>query len=195
MRIGDYMTTYTGIQFYPFDPQAGEVSTKDIGHALSLLSRGNGHYSHFYSVAQHSINCAIEAKKRGYSERIQLACMLHDASEAYISDITRPVKRQLPDYLEVEKNLQGFIFKVYGLTNLTAYELNIVQEIDDQMLSYELEILLHMPQSSKGSLRCQYDLQFVMMNEIEDRFIRLVETLLENIKYNDKMATEQQTGQ
>jgi 5'-deoxynucleotidase YfbR-like HD superfamily hydrolase len=42
-----------------------------------------------------------EAAARGYSERVQLACLLHDASEAYLSDVTRPVKQELPKYLEV----------------------------------------------------------------------------------------------
>lgn len=53
-------------------------------------------------MGQHCINCAREAKARGYSERVQLACLLHDASEAYLSNVTRPVKRELPKYLEIE---------------------------------------------------------------------------------------------
>lgn len=182
MSIGSFITTYTGIQFYPFDPQTEEISTKDISHALSLLCRANGHYSNFYSVAQHSLNCAKEAKVRGHSERVQLACLLHDASEAYISDMTRPVKKQFPDYLEVEKRLQGFIYTVYGLSNLTEHELNFVNEIDDDMLDYEMEILLNSNKTYKGNLVGQYNLQFTIMNEVESEFTRLVEELQENLK-------------
>jgi 5'-deoxynucleotidase YfbR-like HD superfamily hydrolase len=50
-----------------------------------------------------------EAKSRGYSNRIQLACLLHDASEAYLSDVTRPVKAELPQYKEIEAPLQETI--------------------------------------------------------------------------------------
>lgn len=88
-----YITTYTGKHFDPIQPEPGLFDLTDISHALSLLCRGNGHMKHFYSVAQHSIACAEEAKARGYSARVQLGCLLHDASEAYLSDVTRPVKK------------------------------------------------------------------------------------------------------
>ena len=67
-----------------------------------IMTRANGHCSHFYSFAQHSIHYYKEAKSRGYSERVQLGCLLHDASESYISDLTRPVKRNLPEYFAIE---------------------------------------------------------------------------------------------
>ena len=89
-----YITTYTGKHFDPIQPEPGLFDLTDISHALSLLCRGNGHMKHFYSVAQHSIACAEEAKARGYSARVQLGCLLHDASEAYLSDVTRPGKKR-----------------------------------------------------------------------------------------------------
>ena len=60
-----YITTYTGKHFDPIQPEPGLFDLTDISHALSLLCRGNGHMKHFYSVAQHSIACAEEAKARG----------------------------------------------------------------------------------------------------------------------------------
>ena len=98
--------TYTKKMFDPLHPNAELIDTEDIAHALSMLCRANGHFKSFYSVAQHSINCMKEAKARGYSERIQLACLLHDASEAYLSDVTRPVKAELPRYKEIEARSQ-----------------------------------------------------------------------------------------
>ena len=62
-----YITTYTGKHFVPIQPEPGLFDLTDISHALSLLCRGNGHMKHFYSVAQHSIACAEEAKARGYA--------------------------------------------------------------------------------------------------------------------------------
>ncbi len=72
MRIGNSINTFTGVNFYPLDPRKDAIRTEDIGHALSLICRANGHYSHFYSVAQHALNCAEEAKKRGHSIKVQI---------------------------------------------------------------------------------------------------------------------------
>ena len=56
------MTTYSGRKFDPMQMTPGEVYIEDIAHALSLLCRGGGQLSFFYSVGQHSLNCAAEAK-------------------------------------------------------------------------------------------------------------------------------------
>ena len=114
------MTTYSGRKFDPMQMTPGDVYIEDIAHALSLLCRGGGQLNYFYSVGQHSLNCAAEAKTRGWSERQQLARLLHDASEAYISDIIRPVKIYLSNYLEIESKIMGTILKHFGLDDLTA---------------------------------------------------------------------------
>ena len=93
--------TYTGIMFDPLEPNAALIRIEDIAHALAMLCRANGHFKSFYSVGQHCINCAEEAAARGYSARVQLGCLLHDGSEAYLSDVTRPVKKALSKYLEI----------------------------------------------------------------------------------------------
>ena len=102
--------THSHKMFDPLHPNAELIDITDIAHALSMLCRANGHFKSFYSVGQHCINCAKEAKARGYSEFVQLACLLHDASEAYLSDVTRPVKQELPRYLEIETPLQAAIW-------------------------------------------------------------------------------------
>ena len=106
-----YILTYKKKEFYPLSPKAEDIDIEDIAHALSLLCRANGHFKHFYSVGLHSLNCAYEAIARGYSENVVLGCLLHDGSEAYLADITRPVKKHLSKYLEIENVLQGKIFK------------------------------------------------------------------------------------
>lgn len=111
--MSDYILTYSKIKFYPLEPAKEDIKIEDIAHSLSLMTRANGHCSHFYSVAQHSVNCCQEAKSRGYSERVQLGCLLHDASESYISDLTRPVKRNLPEYFAIKKKLQSAIYDRY----------------------------------------------------------------------------------
>ena len=71
--------THSKIMFDPLHPEAELIEITDIAHALSMLCRANGHFQSFYSVGQHCINCMLEAKARGYSERVQLGCLLHDA--------------------------------------------------------------------------------------------------------------------
>src|SRR5690625_606175 len=181
MRIGNSINTFTGVKFYPLDPRENEIKTEDIGHALSLLSRANGHCTHFYSVAQHSLYCAEEAKRRDYSIRVQLGCLLHDASEAYISDIARPVKKELINYIKIEKKLQKVIFQAYGLSDLTSDELQCIKEIDDAMLSYEMQVLLDTHLERSTQLISQYDLSFRLMHEVETEFIKCVEQLHENM--------------
>ena len=96
---------FTNVVMYPLNPRKEDFRISDIAHALSLMTRANGHFLHFYSVAQHCLNCSYEAEARGYSRRMQLALLLHDASEAYLSDVTRPVKAGMPRYREIEAHL------------------------------------------------------------------------------------------
>ena len=131
-----YILTYKKIEFYPLEPRVEDIDIEDIAHALSLLCRANGHFKHFYSVGQHSINCAMEAIAREYSDRVVLGCLIHDASEAYLADITRPVKKHLQKYLEIENKLQGQIFEKW-LPSLTSDEIKLIFEIDDAILYYE----------------------------------------------------------
>jgi len=109
------MNTFSGKKFDPMHMNSEDVSLKDLAHALSLLCRGGGHLKYFYSVGQHSINCMKEARARGWSKRVQLACLLHDASEAYIADIIRPVKAHLPEYYKIESKIMTCIFDKFGL--------------------------------------------------------------------------------
>ncbi|MBQ5744231.1 MAG: hypothetical protein IIV82_04020, partial [Ruminococcus sp.] len=105
------ITTVTGKHVDPLHPAAQDLDMLDIAHALSLLCRGGGQTKTFYSVAQHSMACAEEANLRGHTSPVILGCLLHDACEAYLSAVTRPVKRELPQYLQAEKALQDAIFR------------------------------------------------------------------------------------
>ena len=136
------MNTYTGNKIDPMNMTTSDISIQDIAHALSLTCCGGGHVSYFFSVAQHSINCMNEAKARGWSERLQLACLLHDASEAYISDIIRPVKAHLSNYLEIESSIMNVILERFGLADLSEEENAMWKQIDDDMMNFELKNLM-----------------------------------------------------
>lgn len=128
--------TFTGKMFDPIHPNPELIDIRDIAHALSFLCRANGHFRTFHSVAQHSLECYAEAKARGCSKKIQLACLLHDGSEAYLSDVTRPVKAVIPVYLEYEEPLQNAIWDKW-LEKLTEEEYRTVFQIDDELLYHE----------------------------------------------------------
>ncbi len=81
--------------------------------------------------------CAGEARARGWSDRLVLACLLHDASEAYISDIIRPVKIHLDNYREIEDRIMAVILEAFGLPTLPGGKC-FRKQIDDDMLRGEL---------------------------------------------------------
>lgn len=60
-RRGDWMQTFSGIQFYPLDPRVEDVRIEDIARALAMQCRYNGHVTRFYSVAEHSVRVAMLA--------------------------------------------------------------------------------------------------------------------------------------
>lgn len=140
--MSDHILTYSKIKFYPLSPIERDIHIEDIAHSLSLMTRANGHFRQFYSIAQHSLNCCQEAECRGYSDRIQLGCLLHDASESYISDLTRPVKRFVPEYSAIEEKLQRVIYRRFGLSDLTPEEERKIAEVDDLLLYLEFKCLM-----------------------------------------------------
>lgn len=133
----DFITTISGRKFNPLCPSAKDIDIGDIAHSLSLICRANGHFNQFFSVARHCINCAKEAEACGYSPRVQLLCLLHDATEAYIGDMTRPLKRQLDYYCQCEDKLYNDILAALNLTFPNAEEKTLVKSIDDCMLYHE----------------------------------------------------------
>ena len=134
--MSDYILTYGGKKVTPLEPKAEQIDISDIAHALSMIPRANGHLKYFYTVAQHSMNCAAEAEARGFSAKVRLACLLHDASEAYLSDVVRPIKNAMTDYLRIEKGLQECIYNKY-IGDLTDEERGKIAAVDDAVLYHE----------------------------------------------------------
>ena len=135
--MSDTITTYTKLHINPLKPQPEKICIEDIAHALSLMTRAGGHFPVFYSVAQHSIHCGQEAIARNYPKCVCLACLLHDASEAYLADITSPVKQYLTSYLDAEKTLQNMIFRKFLGCELTEQMAEQVKSVDSSLFYYE----------------------------------------------------------
>lgn len=136
------ITTFTGHHVDPLNPDAGEINLRDICHALSLLCRGGGHAKTFYSVAQHVMACADEAAARGFGTRVELGCLLHDASEAYMVDLPTPIKYAMPVYRQAEDDLLDLIFTKFMGTPPDSEEHTQIFTIDHDMTSADMHFLI-----------------------------------------------------
>ena len=179
--MNSYMHTYTGKKINPLAFIKDDIDIQDIAHALSLLCRGGGHLKIFYSVAQHSLNCAQEAFLRYQDSRLSLACLLHDASEAYISDIIRPLKQHLKLYEDIESQWMKVIFEKYELSELKDEDLLKIKRIDYDMLAYKLYTLMEYQSKPTCLLKSQPCFAERHHHDVEKEFLELFERL-SNIK-------------
>lgn len=129
-----WIQTYTGKKFYPENPTLDSIDIEDIAHALSMQCRFTGHCKTHYSVAQHSVYVSYFAQNK-------LQGLLHDASEAYISDVSSPVKRT--KYLEQYKVLERIVQnKIYEKFNVELDETDDLKYADMLLLTIEVNSLI-----------------------------------------------------
>lgn len=128
--------THTGKWFDVLNPDPDLIDLRDIAAALSKLCRFGGHCKQFYSVAEHSLIASHWMHKRMNGDRTLTAwALLHDASEAYMVDIPRPVKRQLQEYVRLEDAIQKAVAERFSLPWPMPKG---VHEVDGDMLALEL---------------------------------------------------------
>lgn len=132
-----WIQTYTGKKFYPLAPRVEDIDIEDIAHALSNLCRFGGHSRWFYSVAQHSLLMSWLVPKE-----FALWALLHDASEAYLVDVPRPIKGELGGYREAEERLEHCIAERFGLSGPMPAA---VKAADNSILMDEAKALLGDP--------------------------------------------------
>lgn len=134
---GNWMQTFTGRQFYPLAPRPEDIDIIDIAHALSMQCRYNGHVRHFYSVAQH---CVLISSL--VSPENALWALLHDATEAYVGDMIRPLKLHMPDYQAVENRVMLAIAEKFGIEPSMPPD---VKAADSRILLDERDALMGEP--------------------------------------------------
>lgn len=115
-----YIHTLNGGYISPFEPDMSKVTLADMARSLSFTARFNGHTHRFYSVLEHLMNCMNVAWIGRYHDNppprgLSLLLGLHDAAEAYLGDMARPVKREpeLNDYRRTESHLLNEILEKY----------------------------------------------------------------------------------
>lgn len=157
-----WITTYTGKKFHFRDPKPEEICIEDIAHALSLKCRYSGHCKYLYSVAQHSLHVAFLLPGE-----LKLSGLLHDAAEAYIPDIPRPVKVSF-GLREFEDRLLSVIEAKYGLVKS-----RVIKEADNVMIATEASQLMdNMDGWAKLPEPLKYKIDYYSPLEMEDKFLR-----------------------
>lgn len=148
-RVGSWMQTFTGRQFWPLDPRPEDVDLVDIAHSLAYQCRYGGHTQRFYSVAEHCVLMSLFMPTR----ELALYALLHDAAEAYVTDVPRPLKVHLAGYAQIEDRVLAVILDKLAvpyerhpdeLGGLIRFPQEVT-EADNRILLDEREQLLSTP--------------------------------------------------
>lgn len=131
-RRDDWFITASGRRFFVLEPDPAEVCIEDIAHALSHVCRFGGHCRTFYSVAQHSVHVS-----RLVPSHLARWGLMHDATEAYVGDVIRPLKRQLRVYAEIESRVEEAIIRALGLPRIDIDDITALKRADVIALATE----------------------------------------------------------
>jgi len=201
-RKGGSILTHSGKLFWPMDARPEEVDIQDIAHALSNMCRFAGHINHFYSVAQHCVmvsELVVPSNADGNLGRQITAyrryvAFLHDASEAYLVDVPRPIKAFLPEYKRIEHSLRDVIAKSFGLCGTLhkkhpglIFEEPFVKDADNLALAIEAKNLVNDP-SKLWTIEAQFGVNITQKirpwnpAQAKKRFLDRYEILSDEVK-------------
>lgn len=134
-----WIQTLKGRPFYLFDPKPEDFDIEEIAHALAMQCRFTGHMNQFYSIAEHSVLVSYLLEEWGESPSVVFCGLMHDAAEAYTGDLSRPLKRCLPDYKDIETLIEAQIAERFGIQFPFP---DVIKKADTVMLLTERRDLL-----------------------------------------------------
>lgn len=132
-----WIQTHTGVRFDLLDTTVDMIRLEDIAIALSRQTRFNGHLRRFYSVAEHSVHVASLLPYE-----IQMYGLLHDAAEAYIGDMVKPLKNLFPEFSAIDDRISALILERFDLAPPDETTKKLVKLADLDMLVTEKEALM-----------------------------------------------------
>jgi hypothetical protein len=139
----DYIGTYTNKKYHFLNPSVSEVCIEDISQALSMNCRYSGHVKSFYSVAEHSCIIFDLALKETGDLIEAYSGLMHDASEAYLTDVPRPIKPHLEGYSDIEQKAEKIIQDAFNFTPMSNY----IKYVDTHICGIEAKQLFQVTPS------------------------------------------------
>lgn len=134
-NLDGHINTRSGLKFSLFDPKPEQINLEDISHGLAYKGHFAGQTPYFFSIAQHCLLTFFLLPEKSAVD-LKIASLLHDASEAYIGDIIKPLKIHLPFFEETEKRIQNIIFDKF---NLNIGLMDIVKQYDIEAQRIEFD--------------------------------------------------------
>lgn len=163
--------TVSGKYIDLLSPQPESICVEDIAHALSFINRFGGHTATPYSVGEHSIGVSNMLMRSFGESRLALLGLLHDAAEAYLGDMVRPLKEQMEAYRSAETKMELVIARALipprGSEDLPRHQL--VKSADRTIISFEMSVIRN------ATWRQPPD-----PVDIKKEFLRLYETLVKD---------------
>lgn len=133
--VGNTIRLRSGHYLDLSNPQKNQFTIEDIAGGLSKICRFGGQIDCFYSVAEHAYWCATQAICDGLTRSEVAAVLMHDAAEAFVGDIVKPLKIMLPEFLAVEGRVERVIEGKFGVDFRTCK--SQIRKIDHEMLIAE----------------------------------------------------------
>ena len=173
----------SGNWFDLLDPWNSVFTIEDIAHGLSNICRYAGQCRKFYSVAEHSVLVSSVVQE------CKLEALLHDATEAFLGDITRPLKQLLPCYGELEKRIETVIFERFGLDLKARRE---IAAVDLSVLAAEQALM--MPKGTDawaikaGIVPAEIRIRYLSPGKARSSFMQRFKHLCDHIRHKDDAA-------
>ena len=128
--IGPTILLFGGSYFDFEAPETSAFTIEDIAHGLAMTCRFAGQCSRFYSVAQHCVHLSENVPPEHAYQGL-----MHDAAEAFVGDMAKPLKVMLPEFSAIEKSVEAVVFKRFNVSTplpTTIKEADILMLVTEQ---------------------------------------------------------------